>query len=63
MPSMDIQLFAPERLRTKHGLRAARDALDALLRKDKLESLHLMVGDLMNGPPNLFEYTIAVASE
>lgn len=60
---MDIRLFASERLRTDHGLRAAHDALDALLRKDELESLHLMVGGLMNGPPNLFEYIIAVASE
>lgn len=61
--STDIQLFSPESLRTEPGLRAARNALNALLKHNKLESLHLMVETLLAGPPNLLEYVIAVVGE
>jgi hypothetical protein len=59
-PSLDMKLFSPERLQTAHGLRAARRALDIFLHFDKLR---LMVVTLMDGPANLLEYVIAVASE
>lgn len=61
--SLDIKLFAPELMKTEQGLQNALTALDKSWWDNERKPLEFTVKELMAGPANLFEYTVAIARE